>query len=73
MTQAVLVVGAMGRMGECVRAAVAKEPSVQLHAALEAPGHPAIGSEVADGVTVTDDPKTAFGGCAVAIDWPSPV
>ena len=73
MSHAVLVVGALGRMGERVRAAVAQEPSLQLHAALEALGHPAIGDEVADGVVLTDDPKTAFGGCAVAIDFTTPV
>jgi dihydrodipicolinate reductase len=36
----VLVVGARGRMGECVRAALAREPGLRLSAALEAPGHP---------------------------------
>ena len=72
MSHAVIVVGAMGRMGERVRAAVAEESSLQLHAALEAPGHPAIGSEISGGVALTDDPKTAFGGCAVAIDFTTP-
>ena len=33
----VLVVGACGRMGLCVRAALAGEPSLRLAAALEAP------------------------------------
>jgi 4-hydroxy-tetrahydrodipicolinate reductase len=73
MTHSVLIVGAMGRMGERVRAAVAEQPSLRLHAALEAPGHPAIGSEISDGVTLTDDPKAAFGGCAVAIDFTTPM
>jgi 4-hydroxy-tetrahydrodipicolinate reductase len=72
MTHAVLVVGALGRMGERVRAAVAEHPALQLHAALEAPGNPALGSEIAAGVTLSDDPKTAFAGCAVAIDFTTP-
>jgi len=40
----VAVVGACGRMGECVRQALAKEPSLVLAAALEAPGHPRLGA-----------------------------
>jgi 4-hydroxy-tetrahydrodipicolinate reductase len=72
MTHAVLVVGALGRMGERVRAAVAEEPSLRLHAAIEAPGHPGIGSAVDDGVILADDPKAALVGCAVAIDFSTP-
>jgi 4-hydroxy-tetrahydrodipicolinate reductase len=60
-------------MGERVRAAVAECASLHLHAALEAPGHSAIGSEISEGVTLTDDPKAAFGGCAVAIDFTTPM
>ena len=59
MTHAVLVVGALGRMGERVRAAVAEEPSLRLQAAIEAPGHPDIGSALDDGVILADDPKAA--------------
>jgi 4-hydroxy-tetrahydrodipicolinate reductase len=72
MTHAVLVVGAMGRMGERVCAAVADHTSLKLHAALEAPGHPALGGEISEGVALTDDLKAAFSGCAVAIDFTSP-
>jgi len=66
-----LVVGALGRMGERVRAALEDEPALTLGAALEAPGHPGLGSEV-DGVRVTDDPKAALVGCEVAIDFAVP-
>ena len=68
----VAVVGALGRMGERVREALAGEPSLQLAAALEAPGHPALGSEVGAGVRLGDDPKTAFAGSRVAIDFSVP-
>jgi 4-hydroxy-tetrahydrodipicolinate reductase len=68
----VLVVGAMGRMGDRVRAAVLESASLELGAALEAPGHPSVGSEVAHDVAVSDDPKAALAGCDVAIDFTIP-
>ena len=68
----VLVVGAAGRMGCCVRAALAGEPSLRLAAALEAPGHPQIGSELAAGIALADDPKAALAACDVAIDFTVP-
>jgi len=70
-THRTVVVGALGRMGERVRAALESEPSLTLGAALEAPGHPGLGTEV-DGVTVSDDAKAALAGCEVAIDFAIP-
>jgi 4-hydroxy-tetrahydrodipicolinate reductase len=70
--RAVAVAGALGRMGEFVRAALADEPSLRLAAALEAPGHPGIGRELGAGVVVQDDPARALSGCAVAIDFSVP-
>jgi len=64
-------VGALGRMGECLRAAVAAAPDVELVGALEASGHPGLGREL-DGVVVTDDPKRSLGGADVAIDFSTP-
>jgi len=71
-TGRVLVVGALGRMGERVRAAVADEPALVLAAALEAPGHPGIGTELEGGVRVEDDPKAAMARADVAIDFTVP-
>jgi 4-hydroxy-tetrahydrodipicolinate reductase len=68
----VLVVGALGRMGEKVRAAVADEPTLSLGAALEASGHPGIGATVEDAVRVDDDAGAAFGSADVAIDFSVP-
>jgi 4-hydroxy-tetrahydrodipicolinate reductase len=68
----VLVVGAMGRMGECVRAAIADTPGLELGAALEAPGHPSVGRSISDGIQICDDPKAALASCEVAIDFTSP-
>ncbi len=68
----VLVVGALGRMGERVRAAVAEAADATLAGALEAPGHPALGSALPGGVRVGEDPKAALEGADVAIDFSTP-
>jgi len=68
----VLVVGARGRMGECVRAALARDPELRLGAALELPGHPDLGQTLEHGVVLVDDPEAALRGCDVAIDFSSP-
>ncbi len=68
----VCVVGARGRMGEAVRAALAGEASLRLAAALEAPGHPEAGSRLPEGVALQDDAKAALAGCDVAIDFTVP-
>lgn len=68
----VLVAGARGRMGECVRAALAREPALRLAAALEAPGHADLGRELAPGVPLLCDPRAALADCDVAIDFTTP-
>jgi 4-hydroxy-tetrahydrodipicolinate reductase len=67
-----LVVGAMGRMGQGVRAAISKAPRLELGAALEARGHPSVGSSIANGIKISDDPKAALSRCDVAIDFTTP-
>jgi 4-hydroxy-tetrahydrodipicolinate reductase len=66
------VVGAAGRMGEHVRAALGESGALAFGGALEAAGHPAIGSGLEGGVELTSDAKQAFEGCAVAIDFSVP-
>lgn len=68
----VAVVGALGRMGERVRTALEREPSLALGAALEEKGHAGQGRELEGGVRVGDDPATALSGCDVAIDFSVP-
>jgi 4-hydroxy-tetrahydrodipicolinate reductase len=68
----VLVVGAMGRMGESVRAAIEKTTQLEFSAALEAPGQPCIGGLIGDDIEISDDPKAALSGCDVAIDFTTP-
>jgi len=65
-------VGALGRMGERVRAAVAESGDAVLAGALESAGHPGLGTEVAPGVRVVDDPRAAFAGAEVAVDFSVP-
>lgn len=66
------VVGALGRMGEQVRAAVAAHPRLVLGSALEAPGHPRLGEVLEDDVVVTDDVASALADCDVVIDFSTP-
>jgi 4-hydroxy-tetrahydrodipicolinate reductase len=68
----VLVVGAMGRMGESVRAAIEETTQLELGAALEAPGQPCIGGLIGNHIEISDDPKAALSGCDVAIDFTTP-
>ena len=68
----VACVGALGRMGGCVRAALAAADDAVLAGALESTGHPGIGRVLEDGVTVTDDAKGAFARAQVAIDFSTP-
>jgi 4-hydroxy-tetrahydrodipicolinate reductase len=68
----VLVHGALGRMGERVRAAIEAEPGATLGGALEAPGHPRLGEELAPGVRVGADPASALAASDVAIAFAPP-
>jgi 4-hydroxy-tetrahydrodipicolinate reductase len=68
----VAVVGALGRMGERVRAALDADVNAELAGALEAPGHAGLGSEITPGVVVSDDPSSAFKACDVVIDFSVP-
>ena len=67
-----LIVGAMGRMGERLRALIADDAELSLAAALERPGHPAIGEELAEGVQLTDDPASALAAAEIAIVFANP-
>ncbi len=62
----------MGRMGERVRAALAEDAALTLGAALEAPGHPALGSELAPGVKLGADLESALANADVAIAFATP-
>jgi 4-hydroxy-tetrahydrodipicolinate reductase len=68
----VLLLGAMGRMGASVRAALEDDAQLALGAALEAPGHPALGAELAPGVKLGCDLQAVLPGADVAIAFATP-
>ncbi|MGI9430683.1 MAG: 4-hydroxy-tetrahydrodipicolinate reductase, partial [Myxococcota bacterium] len=72
MSTGILVVGAMGRMGERVRAALADHPTLSLGAAVERPGHPDLGRELAAGILLGDDGAAALGSVDAAIIFATP-
>ena len=67
----VVVVGALGRMGQMVRQAIARDADLAVGGALERRGHPELGSRV-DGAVLSDDPATAIAGNDVVIDFSIP-
>jgi 4-hydroxy-tetrahydrodipicolinate reductase len=68
----VACVGAGGRMGERVRAALAEAPDAELVGALEGAGHPELARAAAEGVAWSDDPRRALARAEVAIDFSTP-
>jgi len=68
----VLVVGALGRMGEFVRLALEDHAELHLGSALERSGHSEIGRALERGVRVTDDIELALEGAEIAIDFSVP-
>jgi 4-hydroxy-tetrahydrodipicolinate reductase len=68
----VACVGARGRMGERVLAALAEAPDAAACGALEGAGHPDLGQELAPGVRLVADAKEAFARAEVAIDFSVP-
>jgi len=68
----VACVGALGRMGERVRAALADAADAELVGALEGAAHPDLGRELAPGVALTDQPGRAFERADAVIDFSVP-
>jgi 4-hydroxy-tetrahydrodipicolinate reductase len=76
---ATVVMGASGRMGQMLIAALGDTPALRLSAAVERPGHDWIGQDVgtamggaALGVTVTDDPLEAIASAQAILDFTAP-
>lgn len=67
----IVVSGAAGRMGRAVIEAIAADPRTVLHAALERPGSPALGTD-AGGVPVTSDALDAVLHGRAIIDFTTP-
>jgi 4-hydroxy-tetrahydrodipicolinate reductase len=75
----VVVAGAAGRMGSRLVALLKDDPELRLVAALEAPGHPAVGKDAGESagvgrvsVPITDDVDAAIGKGRVLIEFSVP-
>ena len=75
----ITITGAAGRMGQALMRAAAATPDLNLVAALEHAGSPAIGRDIGEmaglgplGVTVSDDTLSAFAASDAVIDFTQP-
>lgn len=68
----VVIAGAGGRMGHTLIDAVAESDDFALVGALESRKHPDLGSDVAPGVKLTDDPLAAIADAQALIDFTRP-
>jgi 4-hydroxy-tetrahydrodipicolinate reductase len=69
---AVVIAGAGGRMGRTLLDAVAQSDDFALVGALESHKHPDLGSDVAPGVKLTDDPLPVIANAQALIDFSKP-
>lgn len=70
------IVGAAGRMGRMLTEAIDADPAARLTAAIDQPGHSAVGADVGEfagigklGVTIQDNLENALGNFDVLIDF----
>jgi 4-hydroxy-tetrahydrodipicolinate reductase len=75
----IVLAGAAGRMGTRITALVREAADLRLVAALEAPGHPAVGADAGEvagggrlGVAIGDDVKAALGRDRVLVEFSVP-
>ena len=66
------VAGAKGRMGSMLVQLIQQAPDLNLSAAVEHPGHEALGTPVSAGVELSADPQQALHGCDVWLDFSLP-
>lgn len=66
------VLGAGGRMGQAVIAAVAADPRLKLAGAIERAGHASIGAKLGGGLTICSNPAPLANVSDVLIDFTSP-
>ena len=64
--------GARGRMGRTLSDLLSQATDLQRAAALERPGHPELGREIAPGVALTAEARAAIEGCDVLLDFSLP-
>jgi len=77
MKTRMIVCGAAGRMGRALIRLVQQDPAAELHAAVEAPGHPVVGSDAgllsgSGGILVVDDYAAVAAPDTVTLDFTAP-
>jgi 4-hydroxy-tetrahydrodipicolinate reductase len=79
MAARLIVCGAAGRMGRTLIGLIRDRPDAVLHAAVEAPGHAALGRDAGEvaggtavGVALTDDYEAALSVDSVTLDFTAP-
>jgi 4-hydroxy-tetrahydrodipicolinate reductase len=66
------VLGAGGRMGQAIIAALAEAPGLKLGGAVERAGHRIVGTKLGDGLIVCSNPLALAHACDVLIDFTTP-
>jgi 4-hydroxy-tetrahydrodipicolinate reductase len=72
MSIRIVIAGAAGRMGQALIAAVAADKDCVVSGAFEIKGSPALGSEAAPGVAITDDPLPLLAKADALMDFTRP-
>jgi 4-hydroxy-tetrahydrodipicolinate reductase len=75
----IVIAGAAGRMGRALVRAVVEDPACSLAGAIEAPGHPVLGTDCGisgghgpTGIVITDDTRAAMESADALIDFTKP-
>jgi 4-hydroxy-tetrahydrodipicolinate reductase len=66
------VLGAGGRMGQAIIAAIAADPQMILGGAVERAGHRSVGARLGGGLTICSNPSALAHACDVMVDFTSP-
>ncbi len=66
------VLGAGGRMGQAIIAAIARDPELVLSGAVERAGHAAVGEKLGRGLIICTNPSALAHNCDVMVDFTSP-
>lgn len=66
------ILGAGGRMGQAIIAAVAGDPRLALGGAIERAGHPSIGRPLGRGLVICSNPSALAHACDVLVDFTTP-
>lgn len=66
------VLGAGGRMGQAIIAAIARDPRLVLGGAVERAGHSSVGTKLGGGLIICSNPSALTHNCDVIVDFTTP-